>query len=102
MRAASTICAAGTPATARHALGRERRDRGPQRFESVGLGGDESAVVQALGEDHVEHGRQQLDVVPRQALQVQVGLARRLGHARVDHDQLQARVRAPRAAASPG
>ncbi len=100
VRAASAICAAGTPDKRCDALRGERSHGRSQRFESLRFRCDETAVLQALGEDHVEHGGQQFDVVTRQALQVDVGLARRLGDARVDDDQLEAAARAPRAVAS--
>ena len=69
------------------ALRGERCHGGSQRFESLRLCRDEIAVVQALGKNDAEHRREEFDIVTRQALQVNVRLAGRLRHARVDDDQ---------------
>ena len=80
----------GDPGLRRDTLGRERRDRGGELRSARGLGCDEVAVLQTLGEDHLQHRRQQRNILTREALQVQVGLACGLGAPRVDDDELEA------------
>ena len=63
-----------------------------QRLPALGVRGNGVAVDQRLPQHHVEHGVIQRDVGTGQDREMQVGLSRGVGAARIDHDQLQVRV----------
>ena len=65
-------------------------DRGAESVHAVHVRGDEGAVVEPLVEDHTHHAREQGRILARAHLEVQVGRARELRPAWVDHDDLHA------------
>ncbi len=74
----------------RHRFGRKARDRLAQGVNTAHVVPDKVRIVQALGQDDVEHGGDQRNVVSRAHLQVLRGAPRGLRAARVDHEQFQA------------
>jgi hypothetical protein len=69
-----------------HALGGERGDARAQRVQAGDMGLEPAQPHQALGKQHLHHRRQQERVGPGPDRVVRVGHPRRLGAARVDHD----------------
>ena len=67
-------------------VGRVVGHRGAERVEPGDVGGDEVAVVEALGEDHAHHAGEQRGILARLHLEVDVGAACQLGAARIDGD----------------
>jgi hypothetical protein len=70
--------------------GREGRDGVAQRIEPGDVIGGERLVVKLLGQDDVDHRREDRRVLARHGLDMHAGPLRGLGAARIDDDQLHA------------
>jgi hypothetical protein len=69
-------------------LGRVERADGPtEGLEARRVVGEEHPILEALVEDHPQHGSEDGDVVTRARPEVDVGPLRDVAHSRVDDDQ---------------
>ena len=88
VRAASTICSAGTSALAAASAGGEVRDSLPQCIESTHVLADEGVIVEFLLNDDVNHGCQECSILSRTRLDVDVCPLSRFRGAGINRDQL--------------
>ncbi len=90
-RAVSRTCASGTPS--RGMKGNvEHRQMRQYVFEPVCVLREPGSFVETLLNDHADHRREQERITARAYLEVDVSEFRRLGAARIDHDQAAVRI----------